>query len=91
MLHPPSDRERKGDVGENITLEQLPVLDHHADVLAKGAGIDIVQVVPVIENRAFFRLLKAQQQPHQSRFAASRSSNDGDVFTGFDCGSSKNM
>ena len=38
----------------------------------------------VIEDRAFFRFLKAQHQAYQRGFSAARAAHDRDVFPGFD-------
>ena len=51
---------------------------------AQRFQVNRVQIFAVVVDGALLRALKAQQQPHQRGFAASRSADDGNVLAGPD-------
>ena len=53
-------------------------------MLSDRTGVDVVQVVLVVEHRALLRLFKPQQQPHQRGLAAARAPDDGHVLPRLD-------
>ena len=72
------------DIRVDIPLEKLAVLGHRADPAPQGPEIQPGHVPAVVIDRAPFRLLESQQQPHQRGFAAARRAHDGDIFARVD-------
>ena len=71
-------RQARGgdDNGGKYSPEQLPVLGHHPHFPAQGYGVDAVQLLPIITDRALIRFFKVRQRPDHRRFTAACAAHD---------------
>ncbi len=71
-----------GDIFEDTAGEQLNFLRHHGDLLAKTFLGDLAKIFAVDQNTAALGIIEALQQAHQSAFARSAGSDQGDGRAG---------
>ena len=72
------------DVGENIAIEDFPVLHHYSHLPAQSLGIDICQIHSVEVDRTRFGRLKTKQQPEQRGLARSGMADERDKLSRLD-------
>ena len=72
-------RRADGDVREDVALEELGVLQNHADGAAQRLDVERGYVVAVVAYRPFLGPLKPQQKPHDRGLSAPACPHDGHI------------